>query len=1016
MSRVSFSILVGAFISLAPISLKGQTTFTAWDVSSAAVGNQWTKDDKGFNYGICNDFEVLAPITVSQLGMFDSGGDGIQGSGSVIIQLYQASGKKGTLLLETATFDAANPGELRGGFRFKPLPRPVTLWPGRYTFTANGFDETNLAFNVTKPSNNTVAPRVILNDGGGLIRFLGCNRYHEKNSTLDRSKQEKNIGPPDRFAAGTFVFAPAVLTSVPYAGDYNSLVTGLRSFPIDTAKSNRYPHGKVTLNHYGSIALLNDGAFPVLVEPGGTRLILAAAATYDGNPSKARCVAFAHEQWAHALTDARGVLFENAIKWASRKSNPSDIVMGITTNMNVGYFQSKGYQVRTLNRNMEAEDPNPMDGCDVLVVDFHLGFSDVFMRRAADFTANGGGLVATFLPWRFIHGTRRPLFDIVNNLLQPFGIAYRASLTQPSDLGFTNIQTVPFPNSFQAFPAAESLYKDRKGLSRLDSLEKATAVHTMAYAADGKPDLLSELNAVYTSGRTNINRNVEPPSDTMGSLTDVLVLNGGQASTNRLGRWAADGNALVARETRGGLEYEINVPAPDLYRLQVEATQGLPNSVSDDFDLLLSLDGLSLGRYTLRAGYGTNGTVNCWLPYLTPGPHRLRIFWDGTVFRTALRVNAVRLQSAAGTDSDGDGIKDWVAAWVNARSGLDSTNLDLTSIVSPVCLEGRDPYPSLMQVTVAGADASSLSVNPRPAPNGRWYANIPLANAGNTTVQITYQNGAKSETRQVRWALVNVLQGGRFTVRKADAMALVARPQGWASGGTMQFLVNTNQSPVRNASQQMSYRFNDVGLATVWGTYTSSRGVSQSGSITVNVVDHSFADNPDCWVGRERTWDLSSIATQVVLDADSRLFIDQIADLPKNGHRFALLIDEAEPRYILSRLGDSGPVLDSSQVRGFRLFGASDTFNRLIRVYPDGSQLVETVIVLSPVLPDLKVQVRVITGGVTFEDGSTFLELTSADFDALGRRIMRFIKPASARTSNCHTVKIFQGDALLGGY
>jgi len=36
---------------------------------------------------------------------------------------------------------------------------------------------------------------------------------------------------------------------------------------------------------------------------------------------------------------------------------------------------------------------------------------------------------------------------------------------------------------------------------------------------------------------------------------------------------------------------------------------------------------------------------------------------------------------------------------VNSQSGIDLTNAELTSYASPFCLEGRDPYPSLMQVT-----------------------------------------------------------------------------------------------------------------------------------------------------------------------------------------------------------------------------------------------------------------------------------------------------------------------------
>ena len=144
----------------------------AYDVPGGTVGNQVANE-----YGVCNDFQVLQPITITQLGAFDSGADGVQGNASISIQLLQINGKKSNLLLETATFDAANPGTLFDGFRFKPLDRPVTLLPGKYTITAQGFNATNLVYNFTLQTGASVSP-VILNDGGGLIRFLGCDRFH----------------------------------------------------------------------------------------------------------------------------------------------------------------------------------------------------------------------------------------------------------------------------------------------------------------------------------------------------------------------------------------------------------------------------------------------------------------------------------------------------------------------------------------------------------------------------------------------------------------------------------------------------------------------------------------------------------------------------------------------------------------------------------------------------------------------------------------------------------------------
>jgi hypothetical protein len=74
-------------------------------------------------------------------------------------------------------------------------------------------------------------------------------------------------------------------------------------------------------------------------------------------------------------------------------------------------------------------------------------------------------------------------------------------------------------------------------------------------------------------------------------------------------------------------------------------------------------------------------------------------------------------------------------------------------------------------------------------------------------------------------------------------------------------------------------------------------------------------------------------------------------------------------------------------------------------------------VILSPVLPDITAQLSVIVGGVTFDDGTTFRQLSPADFDALGQCKVRFIMPASVRTANCYSLTVIQGGTdLVGSY
>jgi hypothetical protein len=179
-------------------------------------------------------------------------------------------------------------------------------------------------------------------------------------------------------------------------------------------------------------------------------------------------------------------------------------------------------------------------------------------------------------------------------------------------------------------------------------------------------------------------------------------------------------------------------------------------------------------------------------------------------------------------------------------------------------------------------------------------------------------------------------------------------------------------------------------------------------------VEHAFADSPDTWIGVQRYWNLPGIPTEAVLDPDPHLIFQQTGVLTDGGRRITLTADENEPRYVLSRLGPQGPVLNSTRVNAFQFWYGASTYTRPVQTYPDGSQLVETLLVFSPVLPDVTVTLNALVGGVVFEDGTTVKVLKAADFNPRGECAVRFVRPASARTSVCHSIRIAQGEALIG--
>ena len=136
---------------------------------------------------------------------------------------------------------------------------------------------------------------------------------------------------------------------------------------------------------------------------------------------------------------------------------------------------------------------------------------------------------------------------------------------------------------------------------------------------------------------------------------------------------------------------------------------------------------------------------------------------------------------------------------------------------------------------------------------------------------------------------------------------------------------------------------------------------------------------------------------------------------PEGGAReFSIGTHVREKQHVVARLGTGGPVLGNVAVQGFRLYSAAETYVRVLETYDDGSQLVEMGLVLSPVPAGITIRLDVQVGGVVFDDGTISKELRPPDFDALGQARIRFVRPATAKTSVCHTTRVFQGRVLLG--
>jgi hypothetical protein len=183
--------------------------------------------------------------------------------------------------------------------------------------------------------------------------------------------------------------------------------------------------------------------------------------------------------------------------------------------------------------------------------------------------------------------------------------------------------------------------------------------------------------------------------------------------------------------------------------------------------------------------------------------------------------------------------------------------------------------------------------------------------------------------------------------------------------------------------------------------------------VHIKVVDFFSGVRPAAWVGTERQWRTSSAPEGVFLEPDP--FV-QLRDVDPESGYFGMTIAEADEKIVAARLTEAGPILGRVAVSGLRLYAGAEANFGIVETYEDGTELIEMGIVMSPVLFDVSLEVRLVVGGVVFEDGTVVKRIGSADFNPLGETSVRFLRPAVARTSVCHKLSTFQGTVYLGQY
>ncbi len=159
-----------------------------------------TRGNEAWPGALGMDFEVVNAISLTHLGVFDDGSDGLKRT--LTARLYDRTSKKEIGVLE---FSSSSPGVLIGGHRYKTLPASVPLATGfKGAIVVEGYGTGEAAAN---KGLGTVP--LTTHDGDGAVLFVGKGRYGKAGVYPSNT----DAGPANRYAAGSFQFRVTSVTA-----------------------------------------------------------------------------------------------------------------------------------------------------------------------------------------------------------------------------------------------------------------------------------------------------------------------------------------------------------------------------------------------------------------------------------------------------------------------------------------------------------------------------------------------------------------------------------------------------------------------------------------------------------------------------------------------------------------------------------------------------------------------------------------------------------------------------------
>ena len=467
------------------------------------------------------------------------------------------------------------------------------------------------------------------------------------------------------------------------------------------------------------------------------------------------------------------------------------------------------------------------------------------------------------------------------------------------------------------------------------------------------------------------------------------------------GQWIGYGDGRYVDTIRGELQWDVDLLESGLLELVVEAGFAVNTTNDPVFSLVVTVDGVQVGRLLYDAEGISTEESGLLLPWLEAGQHSISLRVENSHLFRKVRISDLALVQRGGTDADNDGIADWITNRIAIANSVTSTSIQ--SKTSPVCLTGYALHPAFTTV-----DGSVV----QPGPNNQWFFDRPLSATESQLIQVLHENGAMLSEVDATWIPTNLLtELSPMTIRAGDSLRLVAQQAGMSASATARISVDGTTLHDAAAMEEVIHTFDQAGVYHLTAEFSDSTNILNA-SLTVNVVGGEFAGDPLAIRQQSRNWSGSTLDSELTVEFDDRMAASEVS---ANGdvRNYALRTDTVDDRFVWTRLPDNGSVVATATIRGLEIATLSKSGIFLEQTYEDGIEEIRMPVVASRVTDDMQVTLEIFIGGVLFEDGTTDKTLLSTDFDEMGVAFVRFLK-SPGRSATCHRTRVYQDNIYIG--